>query len=192
MRTGLPAEASFAKVCHQACNCWLNGSAGFARNGRSETPGSGTTFKAAALTSNFAFAFANSLEQTSSSAGCSHRVCNQGRTNKRVFQALGAESTFNDAAQRVLRTTHVYASFTTCFTQFGHLSTVTPRDRSYCEQRAGYFADFSNNQLVCLEDLKPLALLWMFAGTMFRELLHSHLNEERLNTVSRETSQVSK
>ncbi len=65
--------------------------------------------KAAVLTSNFAFAFANSLNRRAVSARVFHRVCNQGRTNKRVFQAL-ERSTFNDAAQQgVTNNTHVYA-----------------------------------------------------------------------------------
>ncbi|OAJ70137.1 hypothetical protein A7976_14590 [Methylobacillus sp. MM3] len=82
-----------------------------------------------------------------------HRVCNQGRTNKRVFQAL-ERSTFNSTAQQgVTNNTHVYASFAPCFTQFSHfIYSYATGIRNYCRQRAfGYFADFSNNRLFVLK-----------------------------------------
>ncbi|VAL71468.1 Uncharacterised protein [Enterobacter kobei] len=111
------------------------------------------TFKGCSFDLKFCIRFRELFEQTSSSARVFHRVCNQGRTNKRVFQAL-ERSTFNYATQQgVTNNTHVYASFTTCFTQFSHFvySNATGI-RNYCRQRAfGYFADFSNNRLFVLK-----------------------------------------
>ncbi|OQV66559.1 hypothetical protein AK51_05185 [Serratia nematodiphila DZ0503SBS1] len=81
------------------------------------------------------------------------RECNQGWTDKRVFQAF-EWSAFNYAThQGVANNTHVNASFTTCFTQFSHFIYGNAAGiRNNRRQRAfGYFADFSNNRLFVLK-----------------------------------------
>ncbi len=152
--------------------------------GRSETPGS-AHLQGSGFDLKFCIRFRELFEQTTAAPGCSiEYAIRVGPTN--ASSGTRTEYLQQHGAAGCYEQQHVYASFATCFTQFSHFIYSSPRESATTADSAPLATSLTSQQsLVCLEDLKPLALLLDVCRENLWNSLHSSKRRERLNYVSR-------